>query len=266
MGTRPTPARAKALIAAAHLARDDGDPAAGEMLAEEALALTRILGDQPGAGRAVLWQGASVADAGDFLRAKQLFEEAARLLTEVDDRENALFATRLLAWMYYELGDRPTARAMHETNLARARELGTRDLEASILGALSEYAVDDGRMADAVSFSSASIQIEVDRGNRPGIAIALCKCANALFAIGKVEAAVQVLASSAAWYEEVGGKPLPYLAELSERVLTSSRSLLGDEAFDTAWAAGQRLTVEQSAELSIETLDGSGARADSHAR
>lgn len=260
IGRRPTPARLKALIAAAHLSRDDGDPAAGRLHAQEALALSKDLDDQHSIGRAILWLGASVADEGDFMRARPLFEEAARILTEVGDRETALFATRLLAWMYYELGDRPTARAMHEANLARARELGTRDLEASILGALSEYAVDDGRIADAASLATAGIELEVDRGNRPGIAIALCKCANAVLAAGKVEVAVQLLASCAAWYEEQGAKPLPYLVELTERTLASSRSLLGDQAYALAWAAGERLSVENAAARAIESLQASSRR------
>ena len=266
IGGRPTPARAKALIAAAHLARDHGDPDAGEKHAEEALALTKDLGDNHGAGRALLWLGASIADQGDFLRARPIFDEAARLLTEVADRENALFATRLLAWMYYELGDRPRARALHESNLARARELGTRDLEASILGALSEYAVDDGRIVDAVALAADGIRIEVDRGSRPGIAIALCKCANALHAAGQVGVAVQVLASSAAWYHESGGKPLPYLAELNDRILASSRGRLSEEQFDAEWAAGEGLSLEKAAAIAIETLEDATDVADAATR
>jgi tetratricopeptide (TPR) repeat protein len=251
----PTPQRAKALIAAAHLARDNGDPATSRRHAEEARSLTQGSGDQHGTGRAVMWLGAALADAGDFDRAKQSFEEAARLLTVVGDRESALFSTRLLAWMYYELGDRPAARTLHEANLARARELGNRDLESSILGALSEYAVDDGRIADAVSLAGAGLQIEVDRGNRPGgIAIALCKCANALRAAGQSEVAVEVLASSAAWWRDSGTKPLPYLAILIDRILASGRNQLGEEAYSAAWAAGDSLTLEDAAALALDAL------------
>ena len=255
--SKPTPVRAKALIAAAHLSRDDSDPAAGRAYAAEALALSRELDDEHIAGRATLWLGACVADEGDFDQAREIFEEAARLLAGVGDHLSALFATRLLAWMYYELGDRARARTLHESNLARARELGSRDLEASILGALSEYAVNDGRIADAVELSAASIRVDLEIGDPQGMATELPKCASVLVATGQVEPAVQLLASSAAWFEEAGSRPLPYLAELNEQIIESSRTQLGEAAFATAWEAGRRLTIEAAAELAAKTLEGS---------
>jgi predicted ATPase len=261
IGTSPTPARAKALLGAAHLARDSGDPAAGRRFAEDALALAQELGDAPSAASALLWLGACVADEGDFARARQLFEEAGTQHKEVGNHLDALFANRLLAWMHYELGDRGRARALHEANLVRARELGSRDLESSILGALSEYAVNDGRIDDAVALAVEGTRVAVDLGDRQGIAIELCRAANALFATGQPETAVQALASSAAWYREIGSKPLPYLAELTDRLLTSSRSTLGDDIFASAWTAGERLQVEKAAALAIEALELAGAGA-----
>ena len=156
--------------------------------------------------------------------------------------------------MYYELGDRSRARVLHEANLVRARALGSRDLEASILGALSEYAVDDGRIADAVSLAAASIQLRVELGNPSGLAIELCKCANALVAAGQVQTAIQLLASSSAWHDEVGSRPLPYLAELVERTLTKLHAELDDDAFTEAWERGKRLSVEDASSLAIESL------------
>ena len=143
----------------------------------------------------------------------------------------------------------------------RARELGRRDLESSILGALSEYAVDDGRIGDAASLAAAGIRICIDSGDRPGMATELCKCANALFATGQVEAAVQVLACSAAWHQEIGAKPLPYLTELIERTLASSRRQLDEETFAAAWADGEKLSVERGALLAIEALERAGGEA-----
>ncbi|MEX0630487.1 MAG: adenylate/guanylate cyclase domain-containing protein [Chloroflexota bacterium] len=251
---RPTQGRAKALVAAAHLARDDSDPEAGRQLGEEGLALYEALGDPWGTGQATLWLGACVADEGDFERARDLFEAAAHRSSEAGDHENALFANRLLAWMYYELGDRSRARTLHEANLVRARELGSRDLEGSILGALSEYAVDDGRLADAVPLAAAGVRLRLEDENQQGIAIELCKAANTLLHVGDAETAVQLVASSLAWHEEVGARPLPYLDELIHRTLTSGREQLGEEDYARAWEAGRRLTVEKAAAVALGRL------------
>ena len=123
-----------------------------------------------------------------------MFEEANRISAEVGDDLNALFANRLGAWMHYELGDRATARTMHEANLVLARELGWRDLEGSILGALSEYAIDDGRYADAVSLAMAGIRISLEDGQQYGMAVDLSKAASALIHLGNAETAVTLLA------------------------------------------------------------------------
>jgi len=260
MTNRTEPERAKALIAAAHLARDDGDPAAGRNLAEEAVAMNRTVGDRRGGGRAVLWLGACFADEREFERARQLFEEAARLSTDAGDDVNALFANRLLAWMYYELGDKSQARILHEANLVRARELGWRDLEASILGALSEYAIDDGRFADALVFVTAGIRISLEDRNRPGLAVDLCKAASTLVHVAHADTAIALLASAGAWYEGIGSRPLPYLDELVQQTISLSRVSVGQEAFERAWEAGRTLPIEKAAALALDALVMSGAQ------
>ena len=87
----PSPARAKALIAAAHLARDDDDPAAGQRWSEEGLELSRALADRWSEARSMLWLGLVLADQGDFARARTLFSESAVLSDEVGDAIGVLY-------------------------------------------------------------------------------------------------------------------------------------------------------------------------------
>jgi predicted ATPase len=250
-----TAAAGKALAGAAHLARDSGDAAAGQRLAAEAITVLHDLGDRRGLGRATLLLGASLADAGDFALARTRFEEANRISVESGDRVNALFANRLLAWMYYELGDRPAARALHEANLAQAREIGWRELEAGILGALSEYAIDDGRFVDAVDLAIAGLRLSLEDGQQYGMAVAMSKGANALVHVGQPETAVTLVASELAWNEEIGIAPLPYVDQLNTRTLAMGRERLGEDGFGRAWEAGRRLTVEQAAVLALNQLE-----------
>jgi predicted ATPase len=249
----------KALLGAAHLARDVADPERGTRYAQEAMALAQDLGDKPGAADALTWLAACAADQHDFERARMLLEDAANRQTELGDHEAALLANRLLAWTYYELGDRKRARAMHEANLERARELGAHDLEASVLGALAEYAVDDGRVADAMELAAAGIGVLRDSGDRQGMAIHLVKVAYVLVAADEPDLAVKTLASSSAWYAEVGSKPLPFLAELADRVRSQTGEQLGAVAFEELWREGGRLDVESAAATALAAL---GARAN----
>ena len=165
----PTSARAKALTGAAHLARDGGDPAAGRQPPEEAIALQEGLGDRKGLGRAMLapeHRSPTKATLGGLCRcSKKRIGSPPRWVTTSTPSSPT-------GWEHgcYELGDRATARTMHGV-LVLAQELGWRDLEGSILGALSEYAIDDGRYADAVSLAMAGIRISLEDGQQYGMAV-----------------------------------------------------------------------------------------------
>ncbi|MEK6191934.1 MAG: adenylate/guanylate cyclase domain-containing protein [Chloroflexota bacterium] len=256
LNKRPTPARAKALIGAAHLARDSGDPAAGRLWAEEGLALHRRLGDPWGTANSLLWLGLAVADEGDFPRAQQLFGESADAFGALDDAYYTLYANRMLAWTYDALGDRPRARALHEENLRRARDLHARDLEASVLGALASYAEDEGRVQDAALLAAESLRIFRDLGNQVSAVVELCRCAAALSLAGESGIATQLLGSSAAFHEEAGTPLLPYLVAENERTLTRIHSQLDEADFAEAWERGRKLTVEEATKLALESLSG----------
>ena len=255
LGQRPTAARAKALNGAAYMARNSGDAATARLRAEEALALHRTLGDAWGTAHSLFWLAQAVADEGDFVRAQQLHEESARLFAELGDEHFALLATRMLAWMYYELGDRERARALHEDNLGRARALHSRPLESTTLGALASYAVEEGRVEDALSMATETLRIDCDLGDRHGIAVALCRCAGALAIAGKARPAAMLLASSEALHEEIGANVLPYLASGNEQTLATIRTQLDETALAEALERGQMLTVDEAVALALDSLD-----------
>jgi tetratricopeptide (TPR) repeat protein len=173
------------------------------------------------------------------------------VFSELGDEYAALVATRMLAWAYYELGDQERARALHEDNLNRARALGMRILEAEILGAIAQYALDEGRVQDAVSMSAESLRINRDLGDRHGIATELCRCAGALAMAGKARTAIRLLASSEALHQEVGASMLPYLVAENERTLAEIRAQLDEAAIAEAWEQGRALTMEQAISLAL---------------
>ena len=253
-GERPTAARAKALIGAAHMARDTGDAATARLRAEEGLELHRRLGSLWGAAHSLGYLGQACADEGDFARAQQSFEESARLFNELGDEHGTLLATRLLAWAYYELGDRERAKGLHEDGLRRARALGNWNLTANILGALARYAVNDGRVKDAVGMAAESLRIYRDLGDRVGIATELCRCAGALASAGNAGAAARLLASSEALHEEVGVGPRPYLLAENETTLAAIRGQLDEAAVGEAWEQGRALTADEAVVLALESL------------
>jgi predicted ATPase/class 3 adenylate cyclase len=251
----PTAARAKALIGAADIAVDTSDVAAVRLRAEEGLALYQTLGDAWGAAYATVLFGNACADAGDLAPARQLFEESARAFRELGDQHHTLLATRLLAWMHDALGDREGARALHEQNLLHARTLGNEPIEATTLGALASYAVDEGRVVDAVSLAGESLRVYHHLGDLGGTAIELCRCAAALALKGRARTAVRLLSSSEALREEIGLSVRPYLAAENEATLATIRTQLDDGAFAEAWEQGRKLTAGEAVAVALDALD-----------
>jgi hypothetical protein len=110
-----------------------------------------------------------------------------------------------------------------------------------------------------MELAAAGIGVLRDSGDRQGMAIHLVKVAYVLVAADEPDLAVKTLASSSAWYAEVGSKPLPFLAELADRVRSQTGDQLGAVAFDELWREGGRLDVESAAATALAAL---GARAN----
>lgn len=236
------------------MARDGGDASTARVRAEEGLALHRTLEDQWGTAYSLFWLGQAVADEGDFATASELHDESARRFGELGDERHALLASRMLAWTYRELGDRERGRALHEDNLRRARTLRDKGLEATTLRALASYAIEDGRVPDAVSLAKESLVIYHDLGERQGIAVELCRCAGALAIAGRPVTAARLLSCSQALHEEIGASVLPYLAAENEKTRAVIRTQLDEGAFAEAREHGRTLTADDAVALALDAL------------
>jgi predicted ATPase len=250
----PTAARAKALNGAAILARIVGDPAMANSRAEEAVALYRRIDDAWGTAQSMLILGMATADRGDLGRARQLFDECARIFGELGDQHSALWASRLAAWMHHDLGDVAQARAQHEENLRQARALRNKSIEAATLGALGEYALDEGQIRDGVSMLQDAYAITTELGDYFNVATNLCRLARALLIVGRPERAATLLCCSEVIHDDLGTRPLPWLAEYNEKTLTSIRAELDSAAFAEAWQEGRKLTADRAVAMALDSL------------
>jgi predicted ATPase len=252
----PTPARAKALAAAALMARQSGDAATARLRAEEALALQRELGSAWGTADASVMLGLAVGDEGDFSRARQLYDDSATLFRDAGDEDNALFATRLLAYAYEELGDGERARALQDETLSRARAVGNKQIEGQTLTDLAARALKQGRARDAVSIMKDVLRIDRDRGVPLQTAFDLSRFARALaFAGGAGEDAARLLSSAEALRVEIGAGVPPFFARVNEEALTAIRAQLDDGAFAEAWEEGQALRADEAIALALGELE-----------
>jgi predicted ATPase/class 3 adenylate cyclase len=261
---RSTASRAKALAGAAVISRYTGDPATTQARAEEARTLYEELGYAWRVAHATFWLASGIADLREFARAKDLFAESGRSFRELGDAYWTLFATRMVAWMLYELGDQKGARELHEANLERIRGAGYRGLEATTVGALASYAAEDGRVEDALALSAETLRLYLELGDRNGVAHQLCRCAGALATAGRAETATQLLACSEALHEELGTTMLPHLIVENEKTLAKIRAALDDAALAEARDQGRKLSADEAVATALGSL--AGATAGSRSR
>jgi tetratricopeptide (TPR) repeat protein len=251
---RPTEARAKALNGAADLANGSGDLATARLRAEEGLALNRTLGRAWGTADSLVLLGIATPNAGDFAMGQQLLDESVQLFRELGDEHNTLEATRHLADAYELAGHREQARALSEDNLRRARSLSDGQIEARSLMALAGYALDEGRLQDALPMLKEAFRLHRDLGDLYEIPMIVCRFAKLLASAGKAGTAARVLSSGDALLEDIGAAS-PWIARMKAETLATIRSQLDEAAFAEAWEQGRALMADEAIALALESLE-----------
>ncbi|MFK4087997.1 BTAD domain-containing putative transcriptional regulator [Kribbella sp. NPDC020789] len=186
--------RAAALRAIASLSRNSGDYEAALDLGNQALALYRELGNDPGSvstvvglsitnlalgnfeagvalgrqaidgaeqlgnprilGSAVIAAGSSLRNLGRRDEAEEMFERSRRIWVEIDDRRGLAASLNNLAIVAYQRHDLARSRELAVQALEIYRELDLTEGLIDIVELLGEHAVDEDRPADAVRLLS----------------------------------------------------------------------------------------------------------------
>jgi hypothetical protein len=135
-------------------------------------------------------------------------------------------------------------------------------VEAIALCQLADIAVDEGRVADAVSLLKESHRIFRELNDLLLIAAGVGRFASVLALAGRAALAAQVLSSSMALMEEIGAGP-PWFARISGKTLAVIHDQLDDAAFAEAWEQGLTMTADEAVALALDSLAAAGASAES---
>ena len=143
-GKRSTSIRAKALHALGCLARRQGDYVQAVTALEEALTISRGLGDRWTVALALGNLGATSRDRGGDDRSAALFEEALRLFREIGDGWGIAWTLGNLGNLAHLRADHEAAEALYQEGLATSRGLGDVVGVAWSLGNLADVAMARG--------------------------------------------------------------------------------------------------------------------------
>jgi tetratricopeptide (TPR) repeat protein len=251
----PSPARARALTGAAVIAVIVGDRATARLHAEEALELHSLLEDAWGAAYSELMLGHCAAEDSAFAEARQRFDASRQRFSDLGDEHYSLLATSNLALALGELGDIKQSSALHEESLRWARRLHKESIAAESLAGLAGYAIDEGRLEDAVAMLTKTLGIHRELGYAHEIALDLGRFAAVLALDGRAGTAARLLSGSQALIEELGATVGWWAAARTDRTLRAIRTQLDEAAFAEEWERGRTLTAEEAIALALDALN-----------
>ena len=246
-----TPARARALNAAALLAFEVGDVAAAIHRADEALAATGAAGDAWGSAYARFLLGQGAIAEQEFAVAHGLFEDSLRTFQGLGDEHYAMVARFNLAWMSGELGDVDRGKELHEENLRRAREAGNQRIEALSLSVLADSEARRGNTGQALSMLHEAYRIVCDVGDRVESVDIVSRFAGVLASAARPATAARLLSCNDAHREQFEGTRF-WVTSRNEEILTLIRAQLEETDFDEAWEEGRTLTADEAVALALD--------------
>ena len=223
-----------------------GDLDRAEALQEEALAIFRELGDPLRLATALNNLALVIWNKGDNQRATTLLEESAAIKRKEGNRVGLASSLNNLGMLAVEAGDLDRARAYMEETLAIDRELGDPGGIADSLGNLAGMIAQTGDVARAAALDAESLEMRRDLGDRLSMAHSLDSIAATASRAGFPESGARLFGASERLRAELGAPIPPSELTRYQTGLDMTRSALGVEAFERAWAAGRALPLDDA--------------------
>jgi predicted ATPase/DNA-binding CsgD family transcriptional regulator len=245
--------RAKALNAAGWLSFIQGDFERGKLFNREALALYQELGDEANSAWALVFLGSQCSGSlSEIKEGFALSEEALVLFRAQDDKPGIIRALNTLGELARIDGDFDRAGKAYEGSLSHCRDLGDRLREAFAIGNLGTVAQHQGNYEGAESRIKKSLALGKDLNIKYLLAIDLAILSGPAVARGYPERAAQLLGASDAVLKTMGLGKQPADQPAIDRYEAAVREQLGEEAFKSALAKGQAMSLEQAIAFALE--------------
>ena len=291
---RNLPVRAKLLIAAGCFSWLQGDYSTAAPLLDESVKLWRELGDESGLAEAlhfnahlifdqkqyatagILYQesrelyqkrgdfqsiqpligdlGMVAYHLGDYEKARLLYEECLDISREHGSKDNIAQSLYRLGDLARLAGDNPKSEKYYEEGLTHFKEMGTKLEIASGLHKLGYIALHRHDHCQAYDLFKESLNIQQGAGNKQGIVECLFGIAGVARITGQLERAVQLFGAGQALIDKVGAPLAPADQADYERDLIEVQSKLSPVVFESAWQAGQVMTLVQAIELAQQQV------------
>lgn len=245
----PESVRAAALLAAGHLANEQGDRALAAALSFEALVLYRTLGDRHGIAAALRNLGRASYGRSDYAAAEAFLREGLEIYRDLGEDADVGRMLQLLSIIAKDHGEFDRALQLLGESLEIARRVGNRRETAYTLLNMSivAYWQGDYTRTRALSFEALALHQELE--DATGAAYALDNIGMSAYKHGDTATAFEMLGESLKLFQRAGDKTgiALILNELGTVALAAGDSaqaaLRQQEGLRLAWQIGDRRRV-----------------------
>ena len=227
----PTPAPAKVLTGAGHLAHNQGDYATARALFAESLRLWREIGNKRGIASALNDLGWMAWRQGDYTVARALSAESLVLWQDLGETQGIATALTNLGWIAHHRGDYAAAWSLFEESLALRRVLEDKRGVAFALMGLGWARSRQGAYSAAAALLEEAIALFRDVGMKQLLAFASSLLAEVAYAQGEDGQAAVLLADSVTLFRDIGDQ---YGLAMALRILGTVVQTQGDVTHATA--------------------------------
>lgn len=237
------------------VAMHQGDYEAAIQSLEIVLHLRREMGDKRGVSLALNNLGAASGRQGNNALARRYYEESLALNRELGNKYLTALLLTNLGDTAESAGDRTRAHALYLESLAIRRELGGQAEIAYSLLSLGTIAHRQGDLAQAYQHDIESLKLLREIGDKEYILACLEEMACLATTQGQSERAAHLWGAAEA-QRGTFGTPLPPGRRTEyESYLTAAQAQTDLHTWQSAWAVGRQLSLEEVVEYALENKE-----------
>ena len=251
---RLTMARANTLRHLADMSRVGATYDAALTSIEEALVITRVIGDLQGEAQTLRVYSTIEADTGQQTKALSHAQEAKNVFHELGDFIQEAMSLNAIGIAAGRLSDLDTARAAFEEGLVLSAKIKSSFVEAMMALNLGHVAVRQSRIEEALSLSERSLKIHLELGDELAILYTIDLCATAALAFGDAEGAARLFGAAEHLRERSGALLNISDQQLLHQRIATAKTRLSEAEFSAAMEMGSVWTIEQAAEYALQSL------------
>ena len=245
----PSPERVRALVGVGWLATLQGEYELANASLTEALRISQTITSPMTEATALHGMALLNLHRGHYDEAATWMEGALVLYRELESTvvagpQYVSSAYALLGRISLARGDAAAAEAFLEEGLRGLRALGFTWRIADTIRSLGDLARDRGDLTGAMTRYAESVKLAQEHGDRLFLAAALCGVASVAVAQGQSDRAARLYGAASAMREQIGASIEGWERPAQERGEAAVRAALSPEAFATAWAVGETLSLE----------------------